>query len=94
MNGFQKLVYNQFLKKRKFELSPFYQAEFILMGEMIIHQDEHTVNLRLQYSSYFLFVMVITSVLYGMVKGKPHKNVKKVRTQDSVVECKGSLLRS
>lgn len=40
--------------------------------------DEQTVNLRLQYSSYFLFVMVITSVLYGMIKGKPFKNGKKM----------------
>lgn len=40
--------------------------------------DEQTVNLRLQYSSYFLFVMVITSVLYGMVKGKPFKGGKKM----------------
>lgn len=40
--------------------------------------DEQTVNLRLQYSSYFLFVMVVTSVLYGMIKGKPFKNGKKV----------------
>ena len=37
------------------------------------------VNLRLQYSSYFLFVLVISCVLYGMIKGKPAKqNFKKV----------------
>lgn len=35
--------------------------------------DASAVNLRLQYSSYFLFVMVITCVLYGMIKGKPSK---------------------
>ncbi|KAL9981626.1 hypothetical protein ACROYT_G010352 [Oculina patagonica] len=35
--------------------------------------DASAVNLRLQYSSYFLFVMVITCVLYGMIKGRPAK---------------------
>lgn len=35
--------------------------------------DASAVNLRLQYSSYFLFVMVITCVLYGMIKGRPVK---------------------
>lgn len=35
--------------------------------------DASAVNLRLQYSSYFLFVMVITCVLYGMIKGRPGK---------------------
>lgn len=39
--------------------------------------DVSTVNLRLQYSSYFLFVMVITCVLYGMIKGRPVKQSKK-----------------
>ncbi|XP_032238455.2 transmembrane protein 248 [Nematostella vectensis] len=40
-----------------------------------------TVNLRLQYSSYFLFVMVITCILYGMIKGRPVKNSKKIGGQ-------------
>lgn len=35
--------------------------------------DVSAVNLRLQYSSYFLFVLVITCVLYGMIKGRPGK---------------------
>lgn len=35
--------------------------------------DASAVNLRLQYSSYFLFVLVITCVLYGMIKGRPGK---------------------
>lgn len=39
--------------------------------------DVSAVNLRLQYSSYFLFVMVITCVLYGMIKGRPVKQSKK-----------------
>ena len=42
--------------------------------------DASAVNLRLQYSSYFLFVLVITCVLYGMIKGRPGKQgfIKKV----------------
>lgn len=35
--------------------------------------DASAVNLRLQYSSYFLFVLVITCILYGMIKGRPGK---------------------
>lgn len=35
--------------------------------------DASAVNLRLQYSSYFLFVLVITCILYGMIKGRPSK---------------------
>lgn len=47
--------------------------------------DASAVNLRLQYSSYFLFVMVITCVLYGMIKGRPVKQNfnKKVHGTDS-----------
>ena len=50
--------------------------------------DASAVNLRLQYSSYFLFVMVITCVLYGMIKGRPVKQNynKKVHEPDSCVE--------
>ncbi|KAK2574406.1 hypothetical protein P5673_000568 [Acropora cervicornis] len=42
--------------------------------------DALAVNLRLQYSSYFLFVLVITCVLYGMIKGRPGKQgfIKKI----------------
>ena len=52
--------------------------------------DATAVNLRLQYSSYFLFVMVITCVLYGMIKGRPVKQNfnKKVHGPDSCVEWK------
>lgn len=50
----------------------------ITLNRAAMQIDEDTVNLRLQYSSYFLFVMVITSVLYGMIKGKPFKNGKKM----------------
>ena len=48
--------------------------------------DASAVNLRLQYSSYFLFVMVITCVLYGMIKGRPVKQnyTKKVHGPDFV----------
>ncbi|XP_031557457.1 transmembrane protein 248-like [Actinia tenebrosa] len=39
--------------------------------------DWDTVNLRLQYSSYFLFVMAITCILYGMIRGRSVKSVSK-----------------
>lgn len=40
---------------------------------IFLQADASAVNLRLQYSSYFLFVLVITCILYGMIKGRPGK---------------------
>ena len=34
------------------------------------------MNLHLQVTSYFLFILVITSIIYGMLKGKPVKTKK------------------
>lgn len=52
---------------------------FVNKSFSFLQVDVSTVNLRLQYSSYFLFVMVITCVLYGMIKGRPVKQSKKVQ---------------
>ena len=52
---------------------------FVNKSFSFLQVDVSAVNLRLQYSSYFLFVMVITCVLYGMIKGRPVKQSKKVQ---------------
>lgn len=44
-----------------------------LLINIFLQADASAVNLRLQYSSYFLFVLVITCILYGMIKGRPGK---------------------
>lgn len=68
---------------------------FVNKSFSFLQVDVSTVNLRLQYSSYFLFVMVITCVLYGMIKGRPVKQSKKVQigTQSKKTSPKGKSLQ-
>jgi len=45
-----------------------------LLSQSPLSPDEQAkANLHLQYSSYILFVMVITCVVYAMIRGKPAK---------------------
>lgn len=68
---------------------------FVNKSFSFLQVDVSTVNLRLQYSSYFLFVMVITCVLYGMIKGRPVKQSKKVQigTHSKKTSSKGKSLQ-
>lgn len=68
---------------------------FVNKSFSFLQVDVSTVNLRLQYSSYFLFVMVITCVLYGMIKGRPVKQSKKVQigTLSKKTSSKGKSLQ-
>ncbi|XP_045172618.2 transmembrane protein 248-like [Mercenaria mercenaria] len=38
---------------------------------MLTLQDKSAINLHLMHTTYFLFVMVITMMCYGLVKGRP-----------------------
>lgn len=67
---------------------------FVNKSFSFLQVDVSAVNLRLQYSSYFLFVMVITCVLYGMIKGRPVKQSKKVQEQNQLkTSSKGKSLQ-
>ena len=68
---------------------------FVNKSFSFLQVDVSAVNLRLQYSSYFLFVMVITCVLYGMIKGRPVKQSKKVQigTHSKKTSSKGKSLQ-
>ncbi|CAB4014925.1 Hypothetical predicted protein [Paramuricea clavata] len=46
------------------------------LREKLSVDERAKANLHLQVSSYFLFILVITSVIYGMLKGKPLKSKK------------------
>lgn len=49
---------------------------------MLTLQDRSAINLHLMHTSYFLFVMVITIMCYGLVKGKhPHAHSKSKNIQ-------------
>lgn len=46
------------------------------LREKLSVDERAKANLHLQLTSYFLFVLVISSVIYGMLKGKPVKSKK------------------
>lgn len=43
------------------------------LREKLSVDERAKANLHLQLTSYFLFILVITSIIYGMLKGKPVK---------------------
>ena len=46
------------------------------LREKLSVDERAKANLHLQVTSYFLFILVITSIIYGMLKGKPVKSKK------------------
>lgn len=46
------------------------------LQEKLSVEQRAKANLHLQFTSYFLFVLVLTSIIYGMLKGKPIKPKK------------------
>lgn len=51
---------------------------------MLTLQDKSAINLHLMHTTYFLFVMVITMLCYGLVKGRP--TVVKVKNNNHYTE--------